>query len=98
MGNNITYMVTGIQNIMIKIFNEVIRKLKQVRHVLNLNRDVISLCLLENIRCEIKVENRSLNMIICSSFVIKEEMKNGIYLLKGTLVISSTSMHAGVTS
>lgn len=28
MGNNITYMVTGIQNIMIKIFNGVIRKLK----------------------------------------------------------------------
>lgn len=28
MGNNITYTVTGIQNIMIKIFNGVIRKLK----------------------------------------------------------------------
>lgn len=48
--------------------------------------------------CDRKGENRSLNMIICSSFVIKEERKNGIYLLKGTLVISSTSVHAGVTS
>lgn len=54
--------------------------------------------MLENIRYKFKGENGSLTVIKGSLFVIKEERKNGIYVLKGVSVTDSVSMHAKVTS
>lgn len=43
MGNNTSYKVIGIGNIIIKMFNGVVRTLCDVRHVPNLKKNLISL-------------------------------------------------------
>lgn len=78
MGNNMTRMVTSIENIRIKMFDRVIKELKQVRFVQDLKMNLISLGMLENIGYNFRSKSGSLKVIKGSLVVIKGERKNGI--------------------
>lgn len=53
--------------------------------------------MLENIGYSFKGKNESLKVVKDSLVVIKRGRKNSVYVLKGTSMTSSASMHAGVT-
>lgn len=56
LGNNIMCKVIGIDNVSLKLHDGTIRELKQVRHVPDLKRNFISLGMLDQIGCSIKIE------------------------------------------
>lgn len=56
MGNNASYKVTKIGFIRLKIHNGIIRELPNVRHVPELKRNLISLSILNEVGCSIRVK------------------------------------------
>lgn len=73
MVNNMTCMITIIGNIKIKIFDRVVKELKQVRHAPNLKKNIVSLGMLENIGYSFEDENDSLKVIKGFLVIIKGE-------------------------
>lgn len=63
MGNNAIYKVIGIGNIIVTLHDMTVREIKQVRHVLDLKRILISLEMLDQIGCSIKVEYGELRIV-----------------------------------
>ena len=57
MGNNSICRIIGIGNVSLKLHNGSIRVSKQVRHVLDLKRNLISLGMLDQMGCSIKLES-----------------------------------------
>ena len=56
MGNNTMCKVVGLGTIRFKMFDGMIRELRDVRHIPDLKRNLISLGTLDQIGCSIKVE------------------------------------------
>lgn len=73
MGNNLTCMITIIGNIRIKIFDRVVKELKLVRHAPKLEKNIVSLGMLENMGYSFKGENDSLNVIKGFLVIIQRE-------------------------
>ena len=48
MGNNASYKIVGIGTVKIKMFDGIVTTLNDVRHVLNLKRNLISLSTLDS--------------------------------------------------
>lgn len=63
MGNNALYEAVGIRNVMIKMHDESVIELKQVRCVLELKRNLISLGMMDRIGCVVRVQNGVLNVL-----------------------------------
>lgn len=59
MGNNSIFRIIGIGNVSLKLHNGSIRVIKQVRHVPDLKRNLISLGMLDQIGCSIKLESEN---------------------------------------
>ena len=57
LGNNLARKVAGIEIVSIKMFDGVTRDLEQVKYVLDLKRNLISLGILYQLGCSIKAEN-----------------------------------------
>lgn len=89
-------MVTNMGNMNIKIFDRVIKKLKQVRHTPELKRNLISLGILENIGYSFKDENGYWKVIKGSLVVIKEKGNDSIYELNGMSVTGRASVQSRV--
>ena len=53
MGNNASCRITGVGTIKVKMFDGVVRTLSDVRHVLELKRNLISLSTLDSKRVQI---------------------------------------------
>ena len=74
MGNNTSFKVTGIASVRLKMSDGIIRELDNVRHILKLKRNLISLSMLDKAECSIRLESSSLKVIKGSLVLMKSEM------------------------
>ena len=75
--------MAGIGTISFKMYDGVIRDLKQVRYVLDLKRNLISLGMIHQLGCSIKVENGEIQVVQNVDVIMKGIMRNGLYVLVG---------------
>ena len=83
LGNNKACNVVGIGNVKIRMQDDIKRTLNNVRHILKLKRNLISLGTLDMVGCTIKAENGVLKVYKGSLVVMKGVRVNGLYLLEG---------------
>ena len=86
MGNDSNCRVVSISLIRLKIFDGMVRELRDVRHVLDLKRNIISLEMLDKIGCLVKLELGTLKVMKVSIVVMKGNRSNGLYMLQGSAV------------
>ena len=55
MGNNVMCKITGIDNVNLKLHNGTIRELNQVSYVPELKRNMISLGMLDQMGCSVRI-------------------------------------------
>jgi len=70
----------------IKIFGGMVRKLKEVRYVPQLKRNLISVGALKVLDLEVSIRNSILKMIKSSMVILKGIRYNNLYYLKGSTV------------
>ena len=92
MENNSLCKVVGLYTIRFKMFDGMIRKLREVRHVPDLKRNLISLGTQDQVGCSIKVEYGVMKIIRGSIVIMKGNKHNGLYVLQGTVVIRDVSV------
>ncbi|KAH9786526.1 hypothetical protein KPL71_010287 [Citrus sinensis] len=92
MGNNAICRVIGIGVIKLKLHDNSILELKQVRHVPDLKRNLISLGMLDQIGCVVKVQQGIMSVVKGSLVLLKGIKKNGLYVLEGTTVTRMVSV------
>ena len=86
MGNNIVCKVFGIGSIWIKMHHDIIRTLTDVRHVLELKKNLISLGTLDSKGCTYKARGGVLRISKGVVVVMKWKKINGLYTLHGNTV------------
>ncbi|PON58179.1 hypothetical protein PanWU01x14_167780 [Parasponia andersonii] len=86
MGNNVACKVMGIGSISMRMFDGVTRILKNVGHVPELKRNLISLDTLDESGYGFKAENGQLKVSKGAMVVMKGFKKNGLYILQGSTV------------
>ena len=64
MGNNNSCRTVGIGSVRIKMFDGIVRTLKDVRHVPDLRKNLISLGVLESKGCKIIAEGGALKVVL----------------------------------
>lgn len=74
-GNNMTCRVVSIGNINLKMHDRSVYELKQARHVPNLKRNLISLGMMDQMGCIIKVQHGVVS-IVKGSIVLLKEIRN----------------------
>ena len=96
MGNNSLYKVVGLETIRFKMFDEMIRQLREVRHVPDLKRNLISVGTLDQVGCSIKVEYGVMKIIRGSIVIMKGNKHNGLYVLQGTAVTGDVNISSSL--
>ncbi|KAH9702699.1 hypothetical protein KPL70_010850 [Citrus sinensis] len=96
MGNNTMCKVVRLGTIRFKMFDGMIRELRDVRHIPDLKRNLISLGTLDQIGCSIKVESGVMKVVRGSIVVMKGNKQNGLYVLQGTAVTGDVSISASL--
>ena len=86
MGNNTVCKVIGIGKIHLKLHDGSIKEIRQVRHIPELKRNLISLGMMDQMGCSIKLESRVLKILNKSTLVMKGTRKNGVYVSDGESV------------
>lgn len=87
MGNNHVCQVEGIGIVSIKMFDGIVRHLKEVRHVPNLTKKLISLGILDDLGYTNKIEKGSMKISKGSLVAIKGVKRDGLYhLLSDTFI------------
>ncbi|KAH9770122.1 Integrase catalytic domain-containing protein [Citrus sinensis] len=81
MGNNTVCKVIGIGKIHLKLHDGSIKEIRQVRHIPELKRNLISLGMMDQMGCIIKLESGVLKILNGSTLVMKGTRKNGVYVL-----------------
>ncbi|KAH9660266.1 hypothetical protein KPL70_024153 [Citrus sinensis] len=93
MGNNSICRIIGIGNVSLRLHDGSTRVINQVRHVPDLKGNLISLGMLDQIGCKIRIESGQLWVLNGSNLVMKGTRKNGVYVLEGEVI----SGEAGVS-
>ena len=78
--------VEWIGTVRIKMFDRMVRELKEVRYVPQLKRDLISIGALKTLGLVVSIIYDVLNMAKGSMVVIKGTRRNNLYYLKGSTV------------
>ena len=91
LGDNKACKVLGIGSVIITMFDGISRTLQNVRYVPDLRRNLLSIGMLDNIGCTIKVEGGTLLIYKGSIIVMKGILKNGLYSLIGKTVIGKAA-------
>ena len=86
MGDDYPCNVEGIGTVRIKMFDWIVRELKEVRHVPQLKRNLISVGTLEALGLVIFIRDGVLKIIKGSMVVMKGVRRNNLYNLKGSTV------------
>ena len=92
MGNDSSCRVVGRGLIRLKMYDGMIRELKDVRHVPDLKRNLISLGMLDKIGYLVKLESGSLKFMKGSMVVMKGNMNNHLYVLQGLAVTGNVAV------
>ncbi|KAK2997614.1 hypothetical protein RJ639_025033 [Escallonia herrerae] len=95
MGNDVTCKVVGICSIQIRMHDGIVRTLTDVRHVLELRKNLISLGMLNSNGCSYRVTCGVMRIIKGALVVMKGLKQNSLYLLQGSTI---TEVAAGATS
>ena len=86
MGDDRPCNMKGICTVLIKMFDGMMRELKEVRYVPHLKKNLISVSVLEALCLEIPGRDGVLKMLRGSMIVLKGIRRNNIYYLKGNMV------------
>ena len=89
MGNNVACNIVGIGSVRIKMWDGSIKTLKEVRHIPDLKRNLISLGMLDLNGCTYKSQGGVLKGIMV---VMKGMLHQGLYVLRGTTVSGETAV------
>ncbi|KAH9767170.1 hypothetical protein KPL71_011175 [Citrus sinensis] len=92
MGNNSVCKVVGIGTVSLKMYDDMVRELTQVRHVPELKRNLISIGMRDQTGCVIKAENGTLKVIRGSIVIMKGTKQNGLYVLNGHTTVGEASV------
>ena len=92
MRNNSVCKVVGIGTVSLKMYNDIVRELTQVRHFPKLKRNLISIGMLDQTGCVIKVENGILKVVRGSIVIMKGTKQNGLYVLNGHTTVGEASV------
>lgn len=84
--------VVELGTIKLKMFDEMIRELNNVRHMPDLKRNSIYLGVLKQIGCVINVESGIMEVIKGLIVVINGNKQNGLFVLQGTTAFSDVSV------
>ena len=84
MGNNVICKVVGKGIIRLKTLDGMTRQLVDVRHVLDLKNNLISLGKLYKMGCLVKLESSTLKAMRGSMVLMKGSLSNGLYVLQST--------------
>ena len=76
----------GIGTVLIKMFDGMVRKLKEVRYVPQLKKFFISVGILEVLGLEISGRGGVIKMLRSPMAVMKDVERNNLYYLKGNMV------------
>lgn len=86
MGDNNSQNVLWTGDIAIKMYDGIVGQIKNVRYVLNLKWNLISLGILEDERHTLKSKNNTLKFLKGSLIVMKGPKRNGLYYLTREIV------------
>ena len=92
MGNNAMCKVIGMGNIHLKLHDGTVRLIRQVRHVPDLKRNLISLGMLDQNGCSIKLECGDLRILNGLTLIMKGTKRNEVYVLDGEVVTGESSV------
>lgn len=100
MGNNDVCKIIGIGNIRLKLYDVTIKELKQVRFVLDLKRNMISLGMLDQMGYSVRIEYGKMVIIKGTETIMKGLRKNGVFVLDGETVTGEVgiSINANIDS
>ena len=94
--NNFMYKILGIGNINLKLHDDTIRKLKQARYVLNLKRNLISLGMLDQMGCSVRIESGVMKIVKGTMVIMKGNRKNGMFILDEDIVNGEVGIASNV--
>ena len=86
MGDDRSCNMEGIGTVQIKMFDGMIRELKDVRYIPQLKRNFIFVDALETVGLEVSIKDGILKMTKSSMVVLKGVRRNNLYYLKGSTV------------
>lgn len=82
MGNNVVCKIIGIGNIRLKLYDGTIKELKQVRFVLDLKRNLISLGMLDQMGYSVRIEYGKMVIIKGTETIMKGLRKKWSFCLR----------------
>ena len=92
MGNNVSCQTVGMGNIRIKMYDNTVRTLTSVRHVLDLKKNLISLGVLDSDGYKFTGQNGVLKVSKGALVVMKAEKVGNLYRLKGSTQVSEAAI------
>ena len=94
-GNNAVCKVIGMGNVSLRLHDGTIWELREVRYVPDLNRNLISLGLIDQNGFSIKLEYGILLIMKGSKIVMKGSKRNEVYVLDGEAITRMTDVIVG---
>ena len=85
-------IINGIGTVCIKMFNGMVRELKEVRYVPQLKRNLISVGALKTLGLVVSIRDGILKMTKGSMVVMKSVRRNDLYYLKDSTVIGQVRL------
>ena len=86
MGDDHSCIMEGVGTIQIKMFDGMVRELKEVRYVPQLKRNLIYVGALEALGLVVSIKEGVLKITKGSMVVLKADRRNNLYYLKGSTV------------
>ncbi|KAK2970683.1 hypothetical protein RJ640_001943 [Escallonia rubra] len=91
MGNDVVCKVVGICSIQIRMHNGTVKTLTDVRHILEMRKNIISLGILDSNGCSYRAAGGVMRIMKDALVVMKGLKQNSLYLLQGCTIIGATS-------
>ena len=98
MGNNMTCSVVGIGSVKLKMTDGLVYEMQNVRHVSELKKNLISLGMLDKLRCMFKAEKDILKVIKGSMVIMKGSMNNELYVQDGEVITGLVAVSLSINS
>ncbi|MFQ6663561.1 hypothetical protein Gotur_031048 [Gossypium turneri] len=97
MRNNLSSKVIDIGTVKIRIHDGTIRTLLDVRYVLGLRKNLISLSILDLKGCRINIESFAIKLSRGALILLKGKRTDSLYILEGSTVASEIGRPSSVT-
>ena len=89
MGNNVAWKIVGIGTIRIRMHDGIVRTLTNLRHILDLKKNLISLGTLDSLGYKYSGKGGVIWVSKGSLVIMKGNKVDGLYFLQGSTVIGS---------